>query len=170
MAKCMEYGLTMKHFSKDIPHFWANWPNKFWGIFSAKLSALFWHPQKSLLFRPNLNVSQVWYWPKKIWKIAIIHPLSVAKCMQSTSWKGSFTAGNSAVEDQLTQASRTRPTRATGRGRRNQGGRRGRYPPPDFDGFLNRVGIQIISSIKLLAPPIQIFRPVYGRAGPCPTM
>ena len=88
--------------------------------------------QKTLIFRPNPNISQIWYWPKRIWKIAIIHPFSVAKCMQSTSWKGSFTAGNSAVEDQLTQASRTRPTRATGRGRRNQGDRRGAFPYPRF--------------------------------------
>ena len=35
MAKCMDYGRTMKPFFKDIPKFWANWadwPNEFCGI------------------------------------------------------------------------------------------------------------------------------------------
>ena len=74
-----DYWCPMMPFFNNIPNFWANWadrPNKFWGIFSQTISPHFgtvspmsmisiiqlFFLQKTLGFRPNLNISQIWYW------------------------------------------------------------------------------------------------------------
>ena len=76
MQHTTEYGHPMKPFFNDVPNFWANWadrPNKFWGIFGQTISPHFgtvspmsmisiiqlFFLQKTLGFRPNLNISQI---------------------------------------------------------------------------------------------------------------
>ena len=87
-----------KAFFNNIPNFWVNgmgqigWMNfGVFGVFSAKLLApIFATVIKSLdhdfhhsvvhktLFRPNPNISQILYWTKIIWEIAIVCPYSVS--------------------------------------------------------------------------------------------
>ena len=78
-----DYRRLIKPFFND---FWANWPNrlnKLWGIFGLLGTVLksllhnFSHSdvfstKKTLLFIHNPNISQIWYWSKRIWRIAIM--------------------------------------------------------------------------------------------------
>ena len=85
-----DYGCLMKPFFNDIPIFWAD---KFWDIWGILANYLHYFStvsplsmgkwiwlffqQKTLVFRPNTYISQIWYWPLRICEIAITRPSSV---------------------------------------------------------------------------------------------